>query len=253
MWKDRRIAVIVPAYQEEELIADTLGGIPEFVDDIVVVDDASRDATGEIVQRMEDSRIHYVRHARNRGVGAALVSGYERALELGADVLVVMAGDNQMDPSDLTRLLEPVCSGRADYAKGNRFLHPEAERMPWARRMAGRWLARWTCFASGLSVDDSQCGYTALSAAAARRIPLADLWPRYGYPNDLLLLLARAHLVVEEVPVRPVYGRERSGVRPWHAVVVAAVVARRRLSFTLPSKHARFPREPIPESPPRAR
>lgn len=233
MWKDRCIAVIVPAYQEERLIAETLRGIPAFVDHIVVVDDASVDATGEIVQRAGDPRVHYVRHERNRGVGAALVSGYTKALDLGADVLAVMAGDNQMDPADLPRILEPVCSGRADYVKGNRFRHPEARRMPWARRLAGSWLARWTRLASGLVIDDSQCGYTALAATAARRIPLVDLWPRYGYPNDLLLLLARAGLVVEEVPVRPVYGPERSGVRPWHALVVAGVVARRRLSYAL--------------------
>ena len=104
--------------------------------------------------------------------------------------------------------------------------------MPWPRRLAGRWLARLTSLASGLDVDDSQCGYTALTASAARRIPLAELWPRYGYPNDLLLLLARAGCRVREVPVRPVYANEQSGVRPWHALVVAGVILRRWAGVT---------------------
>lgn len=227
MWQNRAVAVIIPAHQEEALIGATLRGLPEFVDQVVVVDDASTDRTSDVVRGLGDPRVVLVRHPENRGVGAALVTGYQRALAGGADVLVVMAGDNQMDPDDLPRLLEPICREGADYVKGNRFRHPEFSRMPWERRLAGRWLARLTRWASGLDIDDSQCGYTALSADAARRIPLAELWPRYGYPNDLLLLLARAGARVREVPVRPVYAGERSGVRPWHAFVVARVIAQR--------------------------
>lgn len=229
MWNAHRVAVIVPAYQEELLIAETLRGIPDFVDHIVVVDDASRDGTSQAVLDLPDPRITLLQHPENRGVGAALVTGYQFALERGADVMAVMAGDNQMDPTDLERILEPVCAGHADYVKGNRFVHAEVRRMPWARRLAGRWLARLTRLTSGLDIDDSQCGYTALSSAAARRLPLSDLWPRYGYPNDLLLLLAGAGCTVQEVPVRPVYGREKSGLRPWHALLVARVILTRWL------------------------
>ncbi len=226
------MAIIVPAYREERLIAEMLGRLPPCVDDIVVVDDASPDDTSDAVRAVSDPRVTLLRHPANRGVGAAIVTGYQWALERGADVLVVMAGDNQMDPDDLSQLLEPIHAGEADYVKGNRFLHPEVRAMPWPRRLAGRWLARLTCLASGLDVDDSQCGYTALAADAARRVPLAQLWPRYGYPNDLLLMLARAGCRVREVPVRPVYADERSGVRPWHALVVAGVILRRWLGTT---------------------
>jgi glycosyltransferase involved in cell wall biosynthesis len=231
VWNELSVAVVVPAHQEERLIGRTLRGLPALVDHIVVVDDASTDGTSQAVRAVADPRVVLLRHPENLGVGAALATGYQEALTLGADVLVVMAGDNQMDPADLPRLLDPIGTGRADYVKGNRFVHPEARNMPWERRLAGRWLARLTRAASGLRIDDSQCGYTALRADMARRVPLARLWPRYGYPNDLLLLLANVGARVEEVPVRPVYASERSGVRPWHAVVVARVIATRWLEL----------------------
>lgn len=229
MLNGKTIAVVVPAFDEERLIGRTLGRVPPWVDLIVVVDDASRDRTAQIVRASADARVVLLRHERNRGVGAAIASGYEKALALGADVMAVMAGDDQMDPGDLQTLLEPVTTGRAEYAKGNRFLHAERRRMPLARRLAGRALAAATRATTGLAIGDSQCGYTALSATAANALPLADLWPRYGYPNDLLGMLAGSRLRVVEVPVRPVYADERSGIRPWHALVVCGVIARRWL------------------------
>jgi glycosyltransferase involved in cell wall biosynthesis len=222
-----RIAVIVPAHGEEHLIGRTLEGIPDWVDFVFVVDDASPDRTSEVARSVNDPRVCCLRHRANRGVGAAIVTGYLRALQANADVLAVMAGDNQMDPSDLQRVIAPVARGEADYVKGNRFVHPESQRMPAERRLAGRWLARLTRLATGLQVDDTQCGYTALSARAARRLELDSLWPRFGYPNDLLGMLAAAHLRVVEVGVRPVYADEQSAVRPWHALTVVGVVARR--------------------------
>jgi glycosyltransferase involved in cell wall biosynthesis len=227
MWQERRIAVVVPAYDEERLVARTLGRMPAFVDAIYVVDDASRDDTVESVRSVPDPRIQCLRHDRNRGVGAAIVTGYRAALEAGHDVIAVMAGDDQMDPSDLGSVVDPVASGLTDYVKGNRFEHPERFRMPVLRQLAGRVLARLTRATTGYPVHDSQCGYTAIARHAATALPLDDLWPRYGYPNDLLALLAARGFRVTEVPVRPVYADERSGVRPWHAAVVAAVIVRR--------------------------
>jgi hypothetical protein len=138
-----------------------------------------------------------------------------------------MAGDAQMDPSDLAAIVEPIAHGHADYVKGNRFAHAQRARMPFERRVAGKVLAALTRRATGLAIDDSQCGYTAIASRAIASLPLHDLWPRYGYPNDLLGLLAARRLRVAEVPVRPIYAGEASGVRPWHAAVVAAVIARR--------------------------
>jgi len=212
--------------------------VPAWVDHIVVVDDASPDRTFERLGECTDRRLTRLRHEANRGVGAAIETGYHQALELGADVMAVMAGDNQMDPDDLMSVVSPVVEGRAEYVKGNRFAHPNRLDMPLGRRWAGRALAAATRATTGLRVTDTQCGYTALSAAAARRLPLGELWPRFGYPNDLLGMLAAHGARVVEVPVRPVYAGEQSGVRPWHALVVLGVIARRWHRGRAPTKLA---------------
>lgn len=227
MWREAHVAVIVPAYQEERIISRMLGRVPAYVDRIIVVDDASTDATATRVGQCADPRVTLIRHAENRGVGGAIATGYARALEEGADLLAVMAADDQMDPADLPLLLEPVASGAADYAKGNRFAHPEVSRMPWQRRVGSRLLSGLTRAATALDVHDCQCGYTVLAASAARRLPLAELWPRYGYPNDLLGMLAAARCRVVEAPVRPVYADEASGLRLHHALSIVGVIARR--------------------------
>jgi len=228
MYQARRIAVVVPARNEERLIERTLLGIPDFVDHIVVVDDQSADDTAARVRGLTDPRIELSTSSERLGVGRAIERGYVAALRAAADVICVMAGDNQMDPADLVHLVTPVASGSADYAKGNRFLHPERRRMPWPRRLAGRVLAWFTRWASGLELDDSQCGYTALSRNAAEFLLTRPLWPSYGYPNDVLVRLGCAGYVTVERPVRPVYADEVSGVRFWHALVVLYVIARAR-------------------------
>lgn len=227
MFQQAAVAVIVPCFNESRLVGRALRRLPAFVDSVIAVDDASRDATAEAILSVGDPRVTLVRHATNQGVGAAIRTGYQLALERRAEVLVVMAGDDQMDPADLPQLLMPVVTGAADYVKGNRFKHQQSAAMPWMRRLGGGLLSAATRAATGLDIDDSQCGFTALSAAAARHLPLQSLWPRFGYPNDLLLLLAARGLGVAEVPVRPVYADEKSGIRPWHIAQILAVIARR--------------------------
>jgi glycosyltransferase involved in cell wall biosynthesis len=227
MWRGARVSVIVPAYREARLIGKTLSSVPAFVDRVFAVDDGSPDATSRAIQGVADRRVCAIRHAENRGVGAAIVTGYHAALADGCDVLAVMAGDNQMHPGDLEALIAPVALGRVDYAKGNRFCHAEVRSMPRLRRLGGRVLSAATRWTTGLDVSDSQCGYTALAARAARTLPLDELWPRFGYPNDLLGMLAARGFSVAEVPVRPVYADEESGVRPWHVVIIGGVIARR--------------------------
>jgi glycosyltransferase involved in cell wall biosynthesis len=229
MLQSAKVAVVVPCFREARLIERTLAGMPAFVDLIVVVDDASDDGTAAVVLGAGDPRVELVVHAQNRGVGAAIVSGYRAALAADCDVLVVMAGDAQMAPEDLTEVALPVALGEASYVKGNRFRHANRTDMPLLRRFAGRLLASATRLATGLPVDDCQCGYTAISRAAAQRLPLDDLWPRFGYPNDLLGMLAARGLSVVEVPVRPVYGDEQSGVRAWHALGILLLIVRRYL------------------------
>lgn len=241
-----RIAVVVPALDERERIGRVVTNVPDWVEHVIVVDDGSADGTEAAAHQTRDPRLSVVRHTETRGVGAAIVTGYRRALELDADVLVVMAGDGQMDPDDLPALLEPIRRGEADYVKGNRFLHSARRTMPLARRVAGKVLARATRAATGYVVDDSQCGYTALTARAASRVPLESLWPRYGYPNDLLALLSRGGFRVAEVPVRPVYAGERSGVRPWHAAVILALLSWRVLEQRSVIVRLRRPEPPSP-------
>ena len=229
MWQSAKVAVVVPCFREARLITRTIAGIPAFVDLVVVVDDASDDGTARAVLGIADPRVQLVIHAENRGVGAAIVTGYRAALHADCDVFAVMAGDAQMAPEDLADVIAPVALGESCYVKGNRFRHARRADMPFARRFAGRVLALATRWATGLVVDDCQCGYTAISRDAVLRLPLDDLWPRFGYPNDLLGMLAARGLSVREVPVRPVYADERSGVRAWHALNILLLIARRYL------------------------
>jgi glycosyltransferase involved in cell wall biosynthesis len=222
------VAVVVPAYNEERHVGRVLSSIPSFVDRVFVVDDASADATFERAGATGDARVSVLRHAENRGVGAAIVTGYHHAFAAGADVAVVMAGDGQMDPADLGALLAPLLRGEADYIKGDRLAWPDvARRMPLTRLIGNHALSVFTRAATGLPVSDSQCGYTALARGAAERLRLDRLWPRYGYPNDLLAAAAAAGLRVKDVPVRPVYADEKSGVDLRHALFVVPYVLAR--------------------------
>lgn len=229
-----RVFVVVPARDEARLLPRTLRSIPGWVERVVVVDDGSRDGTVEAARGIGDARLEVVVHPVNRGVGAAIVSGYRRAFELGADIAVVMGADAQMDPADLDALIAPVIGGRAGYAKGDRLSHPDCLRaMPKDRLLGNLGLTLLTRWGTGLKIRDSQCGYTALHRDAARLLSLDALWPRYGYPNDVLARCAAAGVKVADVVVRPVYGDETSGVRWLDALVrvpmVIAIGALRRV------------------------
>lgn len=230
MWSGSQVVVVIPAWDEAPRIGRVVRGVPPWVDAVVVVDDASRDGTVEAARAAGDARVQVVRHERNLGVGAAIASGYRRALAMTSgdrDAFVVMAGDGQMDPRDLPSLVEPVARGEADYVKGDRFAVPGVARaMPPARLLGGLAFSWATSRAIGVPVSDSQCGYTALARAACARLDLDALWPRYGYPNDLLSQLALRGLRIAQSPVRPVYADEVSRLKPRHVPVVAALVAR---------------------------
>ncbi len=220
MLEEKQVAVVVPAHDEEALIAATLAGIPPFVDRIYVVDDASSDGTVEQARAVGDTRLVVVSHESNRGVGAAIVTGYERAVADGADVVAVMAGDNQMDPTDLATLVAPVARGELDYAKANRLFTGQAwNLMPHARYLGNAVLSLLTKIASGYwHIADSQSGYTAISAGMVRELDLDRVYTGYGFPNDLLVHLNVWNARVRDFPSRPVYGvGERSGIR-YHKV-----------------------------------
>ena len=244
MYLDYKIAVVIPAYNEEKLIAHTLASIPDIFDHIIVVNDASTDRTAEILRRewtkrnpkfafCEDwtneligaaiatgfrtpvTKMILREHEFNQGVGAAIATGYRTAMWC-ADITLVMAADNQMHPADLDRLLEPIIKGEADYAKGNRLSHAYAwSSMPRYRYFGGMALSILTRIAAGYwDLWDSQCGYTAITGKALRCLNLNNIYPDYGVPNDLLIKLGMCGLRVKDVMVRPVYGiGETSGIR----------------------------------------
>jgi glycosyltransferase involved in cell wall biosynthesis len=216
MLEGKSVAVVVPAYDEEKLIRTTLSGIPEFVDRVFVVDDASEDGTAEQAGSVADSRVEVVKHEQNQGVGSAILTGYGRALEEGIDVTCVMAGDNQMDPADLEAIAGPVVRGEVEYAKANRLFTGRAwELIPRTRYLGNAVLSLLTKIASGYwHVADSQSGYTAISRETLELLDLDRVYPRYGFPNDMLVHLNVLNAHVRDVPSRPVYGvGEDSGIR----------------------------------------
>jgi glycosyltransferase involved in cell wall biosynthesis len=216
MLEGKSVAVVVPAYREEALIAATLGGIPGFVDRVYVVDDASPDETAERARSFGDSRVVVLSHDRNQGVGAAILTGYERALEDGIDVTCVMAADNQMDPAELETLVRPVARGQVDYAKANRLFTGEAWRViPRHRYVGNAVLSLLTKIASGYwHIADSQSGYTAISQPMLAQLDRDRIYRGYGFPNDMLVHLNVWNARVRDFPARPVYGvGERSGLK----------------------------------------
>lgn len=216
MLEGKRVAVVVPAFDEERLVAETISRIPGFVDRIYVIDDASSDGTTAQANSVGDSRVQLIRHEKNSGVGAAIATGYRLALEEEIDVTCVMAADNQMDPAELQDLVEPVARGEVEYAKANRLFSGEAWKViPRTRYLGNAVLSLLTKIASGYwHVADSQAGYTALSLGALRRLDLEQLYPRYGFPNDVLVHLNVQNARVRDVPSRPIYDvGEQSGIK----------------------------------------
>jgi glycosyltransferase involved in cell wall biosynthesis len=212
----KRVAVVVPAHNEERLIAETLRTIPEFVDRIYVVDDRSDDRTAEAVRELNYSRVQLIEHERNQGVGGAIVTGYKQAREDRMDVTAVMAADAQMDPDDLEMLAGAVARGEVDYAKANRLFTGQAwDVIPRYRYLGNAVLSLLTKIASGYwHIADSQSGYTAVSLQYLDLLDLDRIYRRYGFPNDLLVHLNVWNARVRDYPSRPIYGvGERSGIR----------------------------------------
>jgi glycosyltransferase involved in cell wall biosynthesis len=243
VYKGKTIGVVVPAHNEELLIGRVLETMPDFVDQIIVVNDASSDKTADVVRAhvgFEKGRVTLLHHETNQGVGAAIVTGYRRAIEAGFDVAVVMAGDAQMDPDDLPRLLDPIAEGHADYAKGNRLFRGESwEMIPRVRYLGNAFLSLLTKIASGYwHIADSQSGYTAITTTALRRIELDRIYTRYGMPNDILIKLNVANFRVRDVSVRPVYRiGEKSGIRLHHVVPRIAWLLWRGFMWRLKEKY----------------
>ncbi len=215
LFQEYRIGVVVPAYNEEKLIKATVNGIPEYVSRIYVTNDCSTDNTGDVLESIDDHRMNIITHEVNQGVGAAILHGYQKALMENMDIVVVMGGDNQMNPMQLPNLLMPIIEGKADYTKGNRLLNEEYR--------VG--MSKWRSFGNGLltmitkissgywHIMDPQNGYTAISKKALSSIDLQNLYTYYGYCNDILVKLNTFGLRTADVAMPARYGQERSTIK----------------------------------------
>ncbi|RME89226.1 MAG: glycosyltransferase family 2 protein [Anaerolineae bacterium] len=215
-FRKHAIAIVVPAYNVERHIAEVLRGLPGYVRHVIVVDDASKDGTAEVVAAVaaRDRRVVLLRHTKNQGVGGAMVTGFRKALELGADVVVKIDGDGQMDPSYLPDLLTPLLLGEADYTKGNRFRDFQALRqMPWIRRLGNMALSfaakaatgYWNCF-------DPTNGFLAIRSEVLRQLPLERIDHSYYFETSMLSYLYLVGACVRDVPIPARYGDETSNI-----------------------------------------
>ncbi len=210
------IAVVIPCYRVERAIETVLRAIPSYVRHIIAVNDASPDDTQAVLDRVasDDRRIILLCHSSNQGVGGAMVSGFKKALELGAQVIVKMDGDGQMDPRHLPSLIAPLALGVCDYSKGNRFRDFEAlKKMPMLRRFGNTALSfmikaatgYWSCF-------DPCNGFFGIRAEVLRQLPLAKIHKRYFFESSMLSRLYLVDAVVRDVPMPARYGNEISNL-----------------------------------------
>ena len=218
MYKNKRIAAVIPAHNEETQIGQVIETMPDYVDLMVIIDDMSSDKTVEVVQEYQKThdRVELIKHETNKGVGGAIATGYKYARDSDFDIAVVMAGDGQMAPEDLPAILDPVAEGRTDYSKGNRLFTGEAyQKIPKTRYFGNAFLSLLTKIASGYwHVADSQSGYTAINKKALKLIDWDKMYQWYGQPNDILVRLNVLNFKVTDVPVEPVYNiGEKSGIK----------------------------------------
>jgi len=241
MYQGHQIGVVIPAYNEELLIADTIRSVPEFVDSVCVVNDGSTDRTAEIIQSFHDPRICHINDSENHGVGAAIVSGYKQALGGNMDIVVVMAGDNQMDPAHMIKLISPIIEDAADYAIGDRLSQPNYSTGMSKWRRFGNWLLTWlTRIAVGnWHINDPQNGYTAISLEALKKINLDCIYPGYGYCNDLLVKLTACRCKIVNIPIPAIYGNEKSKIKYTHYIPKLSWLLLKDLFWRLKVSHLR--------------
>ncbi len=218
MYKNKKICVVVPAFNEEKQISGMINSIPDFIDKIILVNDGSKDSTAHIITKISQSKpaVLLINHEKNQGVGAAISTGYKWARDNDMDAAVVMAGDGQMDPGDLPAILDPIVNDEVDYSKGNRLFTGEAyKKIPKVRYFGNATLSFFTKIASGYwHVADSQTGYTAINKKALHLINWDQMYKRYGQPNDILVRLNVYDMKVRDVPVKPLYNiGEVSGIK----------------------------------------
>lgn len=209
------LAIVIPCYRVRNQILDLLARIPPEVSFVFCVDDACPEESGSLIEAsVQDPRVTVLRHPVNQGVGGAVITGYRAALEAGADLIVKLDGDGQMDPLLIPRLVRPIVQGRADYTKGNRFHHPDhLKGMPWLRLVGNAALSFASKFSTGYwTIFDPTNGFTAIHASVLRLLPLDRLAQRYFFESDLLFRLNQLRAVVMDIPMPARYQGEESSL-----------------------------------------
>lgn len=215
MYKGKKIAIVIPAYNEEKFVSKVIRDIPSFVDIIVVIDDASQDSTYQFVKNVGDPRVTLLRNEVNQGVGGSTIQGYRRALETESEIIGKLDGDGQMPLDQLQNLLDAIIEDGYAYAKGNRFLDNNAlVQMPRNRLIGNMLLTFLTKMASGYwHIFDPQNGYTVIDAHALKVIDLDRINKGYFFENDMLVQLNIHYCKVKDISMPAIYGREKSGIR----------------------------------------
>lgn len=211
-----KIAVVIPCYRVKAQILSLLKQIGPEVSSIYVIDDLCPEKSGlHVLKYCTDRRVHVIQHQANSGVGGAVISGYRAAIANGDDVVVKLDGDGQMDPRLIQEFISPIQEGRADYTKGNRFFNIEAlATMPLIRVIGNAILSFVNKVSSGYwNLMDPTNGYTAISTAVARQLPLEKLDQRYFFESDMLFRLNTIRAVIDEIPMNAVYGDEKSNLK----------------------------------------
>lgn len=215
-----QIDVVIPSYKVDGSIQEVIKGIPDFITHIIVVDDACPRRSGEVAQKLNDKRVRVVFHETNQGVGGATVSGYRKALELGADIVIKIDGDGQMDSNYMQTLIRPILEEKADYTKGNRFVDFNAlSAMPKIRLMGNSALSFMVKAASGYwNIMDPTNGYTAINRNAIDRLPLEKIDKRYFFESNMLIYLNIENFVVKDVAIPAKYTDEKSSLSISHTL-----------------------------------
>ncbi|MBK8824894.1 MAG: glycosyltransferase family 2 protein [Anaerolineales bacterium] len=210
------IATVIPAYRVEQNIESVLQDLPAYIKHIIVVDDASPDSTSDLVTAAakKDSRITLIHHTENLGVGGAMISGFRKALELGAQIVVKIDGDGQMDPAHIPALITPLILGKADYVKGNRFRDFQSLlQMPFVRRIGNLGLSFLTKAATGYwSIFDPTNGFFAIRAEVLTQLPLKKIDHRYYFETSMLANLYLIGALVIDIPIPARYRNETSSL-----------------------------------------
>lgn len=210
------IVAVIPAYGVERDIQSVLGGLPDYIKHIIVVNDASPDSSADLVAAAakKDSRITLVSHTQNQGVGGAMVSGFRKSLELGAQIVVKLDGDGQMDPAHIPALIKPLIQGKADYVKGNRFRDFQSlQQMPVIRRVGNLGLSFLTKAATGYwGIFDPTNGFFAIRAEVLAQLPLDKLDRTYFFETSMLANLYLLGALVLDVSIPARYRDESSSL-----------------------------------------